>query len=143
MPFLVKMRGQPSSYKQRFSINGILPFWDHFALFWAQKWGSTELQTLDFFLIINNTLMMSKKHIWHLLQFVQGLAKLLLIFTGLLSIIGFSFLSTIWWNKNNHSNTLSNDFTMIKSSLTESYILIVISSTYPRGCQICFKFNPL
>ena len=46
MPFLVKMRGQPSSYKQRFSIYGILPFWDYFG---PKNGASTEIQTVDFF----------------------------------------------------------------------------------------------
>ena len=32
------MRGQPSSYDQRFSRYEILPFWDLFTPFWAQKW---------------------------------------------------------------------------------------------------------
>ena len=38
MAILVKMRGQPSSYDQRFSRYEILPFWDPFAPFWAHKW---------------------------------------------------------------------------------------------------------
>ena len=38
MPNLIKMRGQPSSYDQRVSRYEILPFWDLFAPFWAQKW---------------------------------------------------------------------------------------------------------
>ena len=38
MAFLVKMRGQPSSYDQRFSRYEIWPFWYLFAPFWAQKW---------------------------------------------------------------------------------------------------------
>ena len=37
MPFLVKFRGQPSSYNERFSRYEIFPFWNHFSLFWAKK----------------------------------------------------------------------------------------------------------
>ena len=38
MTFLVNMGSQLSSFEQQFSIYNMLPFWNHFALFWVPKW---------------------------------------------------------------------------------------------------------
>ena len=74
MPFLVRLRDQPSSYYQRFSRYEILPFWNHSGL--------TDTRIFFGKMQYPNGI---KKHIWHLLQFFQGLPKLWLISTGLLA----------------------------------------------------------
>ena len=66
MPFLVKTRGQPSSYDQRYL------FWNDFAFWGAKKW--------DLYRVTDNRLFFGnkqysndvKKHTCCLFQFLQG-----------------------------------------------------------------------
>ena len=94
------MSGQPSPYDQRLSRYEILLFWDYFVCFWA----FCRVKDTRLFLVINNTLTMSKKHIWRLSQFTQGQMLYLLGYNGnnmigkkwLVQVTCFRFTEMLW-----------------------------------------------
>ena len=80
-------------------------FWGHFGLFWAQKWDFYKVaDTQQFFGNKQYPIEVKKKHIRHLLQFVQGQMLYLLDYSRvkvncfLLTYPGFSLLSLLLYH---------------------------------------------